>query len=138
MEKTTIQKNNSFWTVLWIQIHRTWIRIQDFGPIQGYIINFEIFTHLSLWIMNLYLKSYIFCLHFIPYLHVWVQIRIFRIRIRIQKALDYGSNTDPDPQHCFDGGTETVKSVGLKQNNSYQLKSRISHENVPLKVKMFL
>ena len=124
--------------MLWIQIHRIWIRIQDFGPIQGYTINFEIFTHLSLWIMNLYLKSYIFCLHFIQYLHVWVQIRIFRIRIRIQKALDYGSNTDPDPQHCFDGGTETVKSVGLKQNNSYQLKSRISHENVPLKVKMFL
>ena len=34
--------------VLWIQIHRIWIRIQDFGPIwiriqvRGYTINFEI------------------------------------------------------------------------------------------------
>ena len=25
---------------------------------------------------------------------------VFRIRIRIQQAPEYGSNTDPDPQHC--------------------------------------
>ena len=25
---------------------------------------------------------------------------VFRIRIRIQKAPEYGSDTDPDPQHC--------------------------------------
>ena len=42
--------------------------------------------------MNFYLKSYIFCLHFTLYLHVW---------IRIQKAPEYGSNTDLDPQHCY-------------------------------------
>ena len=54
----------------------------------------EICTKLSLWIVNFYLKSYIFCFHFTLYLHVW-------IRIRIQKAPEYGSNTDqdPDPQH---------------------------------------
>ena len=40
-----------------------------------------IFCQLSLWIVNLYLKSYIFCLHFNLYLHVWIRIR----------------NTDPDP-----------------------------------------
>ena len=50
----------------------------------------EIFSQLSLWIVNLYLKSYIFCLHFNLYLHVW---------IRIQEAPEYGSHTDPDPQH---------------------------------------
>ena len=27
---------------------------------------------------------------------------VFRIRIRIQEAPEYGSNTDPDPQHCFE------------------------------------
>ena len=52
----------------------------------------EIFSQLSLWIVNLYLKSYIFCLHFNLYLHVW---------IRIQEAPEYGSNMDPDPQHWF-------------------------------------
>ena len=28
----------------------------------------------NLWTANLYLKSYIFCLHFILYLHVWIRI----------------------------------------------------------------
>ena len=36
----------------------------------------EILTQLSLWIVNLYLKSCIFCLHFNLYLHVWIWIRI--------------------------------------------------------------
>ena len=49
-------------------------------------------TKLSLWIVNVYLKSYIFCFHFTLYLHVW---------IRIQKASEYGSNTDLDPHHCW-------------------------------------
>ena len=52
-------------------------------------INLRKFTQLSLWIVNFYVKS-IFCRNFIVYLHVW-----------IQKAPEYGSNTDPDPQHCF-------------------------------------
>ena len=52
----------------------------------------EICTKLSLWIVNIYLKSYIFCFHFTLYLHVW-------IRIRIPKAPEYGSNTNQDPQH---------------------------------------
>ena len=26
---------------------------------------------------------------------------VLRIRIRIQKAPEYGSNIDPDPQHCL-------------------------------------
>ena len=46
----------------------------------------EIFTLLSLFIVNFYLKSCIFFLHFILYLHVW-------IRIRIQKAPESGSTT---------------------------------------------
>ena len=41
----------------------------------------EIFTQLSLWTVNLYLKSYIFCLHFIL-LHMW--------------SVDPSPNTDPD------------------------------------------
>ena len=43
----------------------------------------EIFNQLSLWIVKKYLKSDIFCLHFILYFHVWIRIRI--------------PNTDPDP-----------------------------------------
>ena len=41
-----------------------------------------------------YLKSDIFCIYFILYLHMW-------IRIRIQEAPEYASNTDLDPRHCF-------------------------------------
>ena len=47
----------------------------------------EICTKLSLWIVNFYLKSYIFCLHFTLYLHVWIRIRI--------------PNTDPDPERSW-------------------------------------
>ena len=42
--------------------------------------------------MNLFRISYIFCLYFNLHLHVW---------IRIQEALEYGSNTDPNPQHWY-------------------------------------
>ena len=38
-----------------------------------------------------------------PDWHVWIRIRITNLhvwtRIRIQEAPEYGSNTDPDPQH---------------------------------------
>ena len=50
----------------------------------------ELFSQLSLWTVNLCPKSYTFCLYFILYLHVWIQIH---------KAPEYGSNTDPNPQH---------------------------------------
>ena len=36
------------------------------------------------------LQSYTFCLLFIIYLPVWIQI---------DKGPEYGSNLDPDPQH---------------------------------------
>ena len=42
----------------------------------------------ELWIYILTLHLY---LHFILNLHLW---------IRIHKAPEYGSNMDPDPQHC--------------------------------------
>ena len=47
----------------------------------------EIFTQLSLWVVNLYLKVFCFCLIFILYLHVWIRIRI--------------RNTDPDPESSW-------------------------------------
>ena len=52
----------------------------------------EIFTLLSLFIVNFYPKSCTVLLHFILYLR--------HVLIRIQKASEYGSNTDldPDPQ----------------------------------------
>ena len=59
----------------------------------------EIFSQLSLWIVNLYLKSYIFCLHFNLYLHVWIRIRI----PNTDPYFEYGSgsgklpNTGTDP-----------------------------------------
>ena len=36
----------------------------------------EVFSQLSLGIVNLFPKSFIFCLHFTLYLHVWIRIRI--------------------------------------------------------------
>ena len=63
----------------------------------------EICTKLSLWIVNFYLKSYIFCFHFTLYLHVWIRIRI--------------PNTDPDPESSWiriqygSGSTTLVKTV---------------------------
>ena len=32
---------------------------------------------------------------------------VFRIRILIQKGPEYGSNTDPDPKHCFKDYSDT-------------------------------
>ena len=46
----------------------------------------ELFSQLSLWMVNLCSKSYSFGLFFIQYLHVW-------IRIRIHKAPEYGSES---------------------------------------------
>ena len=47
----------------------------------------EIFSQLSNWIVNLYLKSHTFCLYFILFLHEWIRIRIPNM-IRIHKAPD--------------------------------------------------
>ena len=47
----------------------------------------QIFSLLFLWIVNLCVNSYNFCLYFILYLHVWIQICI--------------QNTDPDPQRSW-------------------------------------
>ena len=52
----------------------------------------EIFTQSSFWTLNLYIKSYIFCQHFI-------------LCVNQDQYPEYGSgfrrllNTDPDPQH---------------------------------------
>ena len=64
----------------------------------------EIYSQLlvSLWILNLCLKCYTFCLYFILYLNVW---------IRIHKASEYGSNTDPDPQHWFIYSKRNLKNI---------------------------
>ena len=53
----------------------------------------EICSQLSHWIGNSFLKSHTFCLYFILFLHVW---------IRNHKAPEYGSSTDPDPQHWLE------------------------------------
>ena len=58
----------------------------------------ELFSWLSAGLGNLCLivKTYTFCLflyYCTVYFHVWIWIRIY-------KAPEYGSNTDPDPKHC--------------------------------------
>ena len=68
----------------------------------------EIFTQLSLWIVNFYVKVvselWIFILNLISFAFILFYIymcgsgSVFLIRIRIQKAPEYGSNMDPDPQ----------------------------------------
>ena len=55
----------------------------------------ELFFFKSLSVQSLncefiFLKSFTFCLYFILYFYVWIQIH---------KAPEYGSNTDPDLQH---------------------------------------
>ena len=69
--------------------------------LKGYFFktkNKTLFTQLSLRILNLYLKSYIFCLHFILFLHVWIRIRIRNTDPDPEGSWN-GSNMDPDPQH---------------------------------------
>ena len=56
----------------------------------------------SEWWNLVFSVMYTFCLKFILFLPVWI-----RIRIRIHKFLENGSNLDPDPPHCF----ETVLHV---------------------------
>ena len=69
--------------------------------------NFHLKKFLISWVSEflINLKSYIFCLHFIQYLHVWIRIHIRNTgsddRIRIQEAPENRSNTDPHPQHCL-------------------------------------
>ena len=69
----------------------------------------EIFTQLSLWIVNYgnILNLTYFVSHFILNLHVWI---VFRI----QKAPEYRSNTDPDPQHWRTESRIFNTSRGLK------------------------
>ena len=57
----------------------------------------ELINQSSLWIVNKYLKyyRYIFCLHFILYLHVWIRIGI--------------RNTDPDPGSSWIPGTDPIR-----------------------------
>ena len=52
----------------------------------------------ELWIYILNLISFAFILY---YFYMCGSGSVFRIRIRIQEAPEYGSNTDPDPQHCY-------------------------------------
>ena len=78
-------------SVLWIQIH--WICLLK-SILKKLKHKISPKCHLSLWIVNLYLKSYTFYLHFILYLHVWIRIRIWNTDpesswIRIQ----YGSGS---------------------------------------------
>ena len=35
--------------------------------------------------------------------YIYMSESVLGMRIRIQKASEYGSNTDPDPQHCYLG-----------------------------------
>ena len=69
------------------------------------MLPFENFAQLSLFIVNFYLKSCTFFLHFILYLHVWIWIRISNTDPDPESS-EYRSNTvwdpdlDPDPQHC--------------------------------------
>ena len=71
----------------------------------------EMFTLLSLWILNLLPPFYptFSCLDPDP------DFTVFGIRIRIQKAPEYGTNTDKDPQHFIsvaaysDNPTKSVK-----------------------------
>ena len=58
----------------------------------------EIFSQLSLLIVNLYLKYYSFFI-FLSYIYICGCGSEFGIRIRMHKATEYGSNMDPDPQH---------------------------------------
>ena len=139
--------------VLWIQIHWTWIRIQDFGPIWSRIQDFGPFwirIQVRIWIQRYAIKFrgkiknnnfreehfslkkvyffktirtkchlkkiilvswvcelWIYILHLIPFVSILSFTGIYMsgsgsvcgIRIRIHKAYEYGSNTDPDPQH---------------------------------------
>ena len=48
----------------------------------------ELFSQLSLWMVNLCLKYFSFCIYFILYLHVW---------IRTYRAPEFESHTGPDP-----------------------------------------
>ena len=88
-------------SVLWIQIHWIWIRIQDLAQFRSgsrswsgsgsrvmlSILKEKIKNNLVSWFIFLYLKSYTYFLHFNLFWHVWIRIRIL--------------NTDPDPQSSW-------------------------------------
>ena len=76
-----------FWPVLWIQIHRSWSRIlAQFGSGSRVILSILIEEKKMLEKNDIFMCG---------------SGSVFWIRIRSQKATEYGSNTDPDPQHCF-------------------------------------
>ena len=62
-----------FWPNLNPDPGSSWIRIQ-YGS--GFGSTTMLNTFFVSLIVNLYLKSYLFCLHFNLYLHVWIRIRI--------------------------------------------------------------
>ena len=76
----------------------------------------EIFSQLRLRIVNFCIQSYMFCISFIPFLPVWIQIRI------LNKNAQSCWITDPiffypDPQHC-------LQPLIITQNNhNFTLKS---------------
>ena len=48
----------------------------------------------------------------LSYMYSYMSGSVFGIRIRIHKAPEYGSNTDPDPQHCLKQNQRVGKVVG--------------------------
>ena len=76
----------------------------------------EIFSQLRLRSVNFCIQSYMFCISFIPFLPVWIQIRI------LNKNAQSCWITDPiffypDPQHC-------LQPLIITQNNhNFTLKS---------------
>ena len=59
----------------------------------------EILWVSELWIYILKFTAFAFIL---SYIYMCGSGSVFGIRIRIQEAHEYGSNTDPDPQHWFE------------------------------------
>ena len=89
------------------------------------MLPFENFAQLSLFIVNFYLKSCTFSF-ILSSIYMCGSGSAYRIRIPIQKAPEYRSNTvwdpdlDPDPQHCSKPSIKLIKlgSV-LHLNSSY-------------------
>ena len=61
----------------------------------------EIFNQMSLWIV-IYILNLLSFAFILSYIYMCGSGSVFGIRIRIQEAHEYGSNTDPDPQHWFE------------------------------------
>ena len=59
----------------------------------------ERFSQLSIWTVNLWFKSYAFFAYILSYTGIYMCGSGSVLGIRIHKAPEYRSNTDPDPQH---------------------------------------